>query len=1009
MSKRLSEGGRLIDRERTLRFAFDGKPYSGFYGDTLASALMANGQKIIGRSFKFHRPRGLVASGPEEPNALVSLGEGPRREPNQVATTAELFEGLVAESQNCWPSLDFDVGALSDRFSRFLPAGFYYKTFISPKNGWYRLFEPAIRRMAGLGKPPELPDPDCYEHFYAHADILVVGGGIAGLTAARIAAASGARVLVVEQRPNWGGRSVVDNVRVDGAAASEWVRSAVEELEGFGAAMRLKTTALGAYSHGYVLACERLSDGSNRKGGLRQRLWRIRARKIIVAAGAIERPLVCPGNDIPGVMLASAIRDYLTDYGVAAGREIVIATNNDDSYRTALALSDAGIEVPAIIDTRPSASGELPGLARERGLRVIESSGVAKIFGKRQVRGVAACSMGGSGEISEKINCDAIALSGGWSPTVHLWSHSGGKLRWDDHWVAFKPDPDFPPLGDDGIAVAYAAGAANGELLCRNIAADAEMASKRALADMGIDAVPVESPAVESGVENEAPIEPAWLVPNNMSCADRARSWIDYQNDVKVSDIDLAALEGYESVEHAKRYTTLGMATDQGKLSNVNGLAILASDLGTAIPDVGTTTFRPPYIPVAFGAIVGEAAGNLFKPVRKTPIHSWHDDNGAIWEPVGDWRRPFCYLRFDETERNAVNREVLGTRQGVGLLDASTLGKILVSGPDAGRLLDMVYTGVMSSLPLGKCKYGLMCNENGFLMDDGVVARIDEQTFLCHTTTGGADRIHAWMEEWLQTEWWEWRAHVHNLTEQYAQICVAGPKARELLEKVGGMDLSKASFPFMGWRDGRIGEFNVRVFRISFSGELSFELAVRAREGLALWETLMDAGKEFGALPYGTECLHVMRAEKGFIMIGDETDGTVTPQDLGLHWAISKKKFDFIGKRALERSYLNGSNRWRLVGLELPRFKSKEQLEDGAYLYETSAVNEHGHAKMIGRVTSTYYSPTLERPIAMALVESGPDRFGEFITINSKDEGKAIVAKIVEPVFLDSEGKRQNA
>ncbi|MCY4461202.1 MAG: sarcosine oxidase subunit alpha family protein [Albidovulum sp.] len=1009
MSRRLSDGGRLIDRNKPIRFTFDGKRLSGFQGDTLASALLANGETVVGRSFKFHRPRGIVASGPEEPNALVGLGQGPRREPNQVATMSELFDGLVAESQNRWPSLKFDAGALSDRFSRFLPAGFYYKTFISPRIAWRVLFEPAIRRMAGLGKPPELPDPDQYEHFHAHVDILVVGGGIAGLAAARLAAASGARVLVLEQKPVWGGRSAADGVTIGGAPATEWVRSTVNELEASGAALRLRTTALGAYSHGYVLACERLADHKPGESGARQRLWRIRASKVIVAAGAIERPLVCPGNDLPGVMLASAVRDYLSEFGVSAGDRIAIVANNDDAYRTGLALADSGVDVPAILDTRPSAAGELQALAREKGIRVLESSGVAEILGARRVRGIAVCPIDGRGAKSERISCDAVALSGGWSPAVHLWSHAGGKLLWDERSVLFRPDTNRPPPGDDGKAMAYSAGAANGVLLCRDIASDAEKAATAALQDLGIEPARMECPRVESGVGGEAATESAWLVPGSMTRADRSRAWLDFQNDVKVSDIDLAALEGYESVEHAKRYTTLGMATDQGKLSNVNGLAVLAADLGAEIPEVGTTTFRPPYVPVAMGAIAGEAAGELFKPVRKTPMHDWHERNGANWEPVGDWRRPYCYLRAGEGVKDAVNREVLRTRRGAGLLDASTLGKLLVAGPDAGRFMDMLYTSVMSSLPVGRCKYGLMCNENGFLMDDGVVARIDDTTFLCHTTTGGADRIHAWMEEWLQTEWWDWRAHVYNLTEQYAQIGVAGPSARSLLEKLGGMDLSAESFPFMHWRDGNIGKFKVRAYRISFSGELSFELAVRAGDGLELWTALIEAGEEFGAVAYGTECLHVMRAEKGFIMIGDETDGTVTPRDLGLNWAISKTKGDFIGKRALERPYLTRSDRWRLVGLELPRFKSKDALEDGIYLFEKGAVNAHGHTKMIGRVTSTYYSPTLERPIALALVESGPERLGEIVCVNSKDRGKDIAAKIVKPVFLDEEGRRQNA
>ena len=500
-------------------------------------------------------------------------------------------------------------------------------------------------------------------------------------------------------------------------------------------------------------------------------------------------------------------------------------------------------------------------------------------------------------------------------------------------------------------------------------------------------------------------MEPVWLVPARAPYAKRAKSWLDFQNDVKVSDIELAAREGYESVEHAKRYTTLGMATDQGKLSNINGLAILSRELGVPIEEVGTTTFRPPYVPVTMGAIAGEARGELFQPVRKTPIHEWHDANGAHWEPVGHWRRPYAYTRHGESVHDAVAREVLATRSGVGLLDASTLGKLVVKGPDAARFLDMLYTNMMSTLKPGKCRYGLMCSENGFLVDDGVVARLDDDTWLCHTTSGGADRIHASMEEWLQTEWWDWKAYVANVTEQFAQIGVAGPRARDVLNELGpSMDLGKEALPFMAWTDGALGNIPVRVFRISFSGELSFEIAAPAGQGRALWDRLFEAGKSFGITPYGTEALHVMRAEKGFIMIGDETDGTVIPQDLGLHWAISKGKDDFLGKRAQEREHMADPLRWRLVGLET---LDGSVLPDGAYAAD-EGVNANGQRRTQGRVTSTYHSPTLGRGIAMGLVERGPDRMGEILEFSVID-GEPIRARIVSPVFHDPDGEKQNA
>ena len=505
--------------------------------------------------------------------------------------------------------------------------------------------------------------------------------------------------------------------------------------------------------------------------------------------------------------------------------------------------------------------------------------------------------------------------------------------------------------------------------------------------------------------EGHQPMEPVWLVPARAPYAKRAKSWLDFQNDVKVSDIELAAREGYESVEHAKRYTTLGMATDQGKLSNINGLAILSRELGAPIEEVGTTTFRPPYVPVTMGAIAGEARGELFQPVRKTPIHEWHEANGAHWEPVGHWRRPYAFPVQGESVHDAVKREVLATRSGVGLLDASTLGKLVVKGPDAARFLDMLYTNMMSTLKPGKCRYGLMCSENGFLVDDGVVARLDGDTWLCHTTSGGADRIHASMEEWLQTEWWDWKVYVANVTEQFAQIGVAGPRARDLLNELGpSMDLGREALSFMAWTDGALGNVPVRVFRISFSGELSFEIAAPAGQARALWDRLLEAGRPLGMTPYGTEALHVMRAEKGFIMIGDETDGTVTPQDLGLHWAISKRKDDFLGKRAQEREHMTDPLRWRLVGLET---LDGSVLPDGAYATD-EGVNANGQQKTQGRVTSTYYSPTLDRGIAMGLVERGPDRMGEILEFPVID-GEPVRARIVNPVFHDPDGEKQNA
>ena len=1005
MSTRLATGGRLIDRSRKIDYSFNGKRLSGYPGDTLASALLGSDQMLVGRSFKYHRPRGIVASGAEEPNALVNLGTGARFEPNQRATTTELFDGLTATSQNHWPSLEFDIGGVNAYLGRFLPAGFYYKMFIHPRPFWKHIYEPFIRQSAGLGRAPdpETVDADTYEHFYAFCDVLVVGGGVAGLQAARVAAASGLRVMLIEQTAHWGGRAPVDGGRIDGHSAEDWVNSAVQGLESAeNVTLRTRCMAAGLYDHGYVTAYERVADHTPGADGPRHRLWKIRAKQIVTATGAIERPLSFAGNDIPGVMLASAVRDYVVNYGISPGDRTVVVTNNDDAYRTALTLKNNGLSVPLILDARgPATDTPLMAEARAAGIEVMTGHGIARVKGGKRVTGVVVCSMAGEGAMVREIACDAVAMSGGWSPVVHLWSHTGGKLTWDAEQAFFRPDPDRAPTSHDGRPNVIAAGCANGHLHLKDALQDADNAGKTATSRCG--AAPTTSDAPQAVAQEEGPLTPVWLMPQGAQHELRAKAWLDYQNDVKVSDVMLAAREGYESVEHTKRYTTLGMATDQGKLSNINGLAILSQALGEDIPAVGTTTFRPPYTPISMGAIAGEARGPTFQPIRRTPMHAWHESHGAVWEPVGLWRRPYCYRQGTENTEAAVHREIRAVRNGVGMLDASTLGKILVKGPDAGRFLDMLYTNMMSTLKPGKCRYGLMCTENGFLTDDGVVARIDEETFLCHTTTGGAERIHAHMEDWLQCEWWDWKVYTANVTEQYAQIAVVGPNARKVLEKLGGMDVSKEALPFMDWRDGTLGGVPVRAYRISFSGELSYEIAVDANRGQALWEALMAAGAEFGITPYGTEALHVLRAEKGFIMIGDETDGTVIPQDLGLGWAISKKKDDYLGKRAQERTHMTDPNRWKLVGLET---LDGSVLPDGSYALAEGS-NANGQRNTQGRVTSSYYSPTLNRGIAMGLVLHGPGRMGEVIAFNTTSGG-TIQARIVSPVFYDPEGEKQN-
>ncbi|PXW67763.1 heterotetrameric sarcosine oxidase alpha subunit [Loktanella sp. PT4BL] len=1002
MSTRLAGQGRLINKNKAVSFTFNGKHLHGFEGDTLASALLANDQMLVGRSFKYHRPRGVVASGAEEPNGLVNLGKGAQFEPNARVTTTELFEGLTAQSQNHWPSLEFDVGAINTHLSRFLPAGFYYKMFMYPQSFWKHVYEPIIRKSAGLGKAPKDRDQDTYEHFNCHVDVLVVGGGIAGLAAAHAAGARGARVLLVEQTADWGGRAVVDTPTIDAMPAQDWIDATVKALEAMpNVDLRLRCMGAGVYDHGYTLAYERLTDHAPDTEGPRHRLWRIRAKQIVTATGAIERPLSFAANDLPGVMLASAVRDYAVNFGVSIGDRTVVVTNNDDAYRTAIVLKEAGLDVPVIVDARAEAEGELIDRARALGIRIEMGKGIAKVKGGKRVTGVALCAQAGEGGVLEEIDCDCVAMSGGWSPVVHLWSHCGGKLNWDAEQVMFRPDPDRAPTGADGLPFVMTAGIANGHLFTAEVVCDGWAAGRAAAKATGHTKRGPQAPMGEDAAEGA--ISPVWLMPLGASHALRSKAWLDFQNDVKVSDVQLAAQEGFESVEHTKRYTTLGMATDQGKLSNINGLAILSQSLNADIPDVGTTTFRPPYTPISMASIAGAARDELFQPLRMTPISAWSNAHGADNEPVGQWRRPFAYVRSGESVHDAVNREVKNTRENLGLLDASTLGKLIVKGPDAGKFLDMMYTNMMSTLPVGKCRYGLMCSENGFLMDDGVVVRMAEDTWLCHTTTGGAEHIHAHMEDWLQCEWWDWKVYVANVTEQYAQIAVVGPNARKLLRKLGGMDVSAEALPFMTYAAGKIGDFDARVFRISFSGELSYEIAVPAGQGAAFWEALMEAGEEFGIMPYGTETLHILRAEKGFIMIGDETDGTVIPQDLNLQWALSKKKEDYLGKRAHERSHMADPNRWKLVGLET---EDGSVLPDGAYAI-AEGTNANGQRNTQGRVTSTYYSANLERGIAMGLVHRGPERIGEVIEFNKVD-GTTVRARIVDPVVYDKEGEKQN-
>ena len=1001
MSKpyRLPSGGRFVDRAKKVTFSFDGKTLTGFQGDTVASAVLASGQRVFGRSFKYHRPRGVIGLGSEEMNALVGVGEGARHEPNLRATQVELFNGLTAVSQNRWPSLNWDIGAINNTMSRFFPGGFYYKTFMWPQSFWKHVYEPFIRRAAGLGKAPEGRDPDTYEQIHVHCDVLVIGGGVAGLAAAEAAAANGAKVIIADENPRFGGIADISGGTVDGHALPEWAAGkATKLLAAENVHVLNRTTVVGHWHHNFAMLFERVADHDPAllsAGVPRHRLWKVRAGQVILATGSLERPIAFANNDRPGVMLASAARGMVERYGVAPGSSGVVFTNNDDAYQTAIVLKDAGIGV-RVVDSRGRAEGALPNKAREMGIPVDVGSVISAVnttWGGLNITDVKVASYRkGQGRVIKetKVACDFIAMSGGWNPALHLWCHNGGKIRFDDKLQSFRPDRHHDRI--------TAIGAANGTFSLPQILEEAYGAGSKLAGSGNVHPVPA---AVQA---DERPLEPIWFAPATGKYNEGNKHFIDYQNDVTAADLELAQREGYESVEHTKRYTTFGMATDQGKTSNLNGLGVISEASGRTIPEVGITTFRPPYTPFSFGSIAGSLTKDLFLPVRRTAIYQWHVDKGAVFEPVGQWRRAYSYPRAGETNHQSIDREILSVRNKAGLLDASTLGKIEIKGPDAAEFLDRMYTNMFSTLKVGKCRYGLMMNELGFLTDDGVTVRLGPDHFLMHTTSGGADRIAAWLEEWLQTEWTHYKVFVTNVTEQWSQFAIAGPKAREVLKKLSpNFDLSNEALPHMSFVEGKLGPYPVRVYRISFSGELSYELATPANYGLGLWKEIIAAGEEFGLEPYGTEALHVLRAEKGYIVVGDETDGTTTPIDVGLDGLVSKKKADFIGKRSLEQAYLKGPNRKQLVGLltEDPN----DVLPDGAYAVRQ--VKDKPPMEMIGQVTSSYRSPTLGRSIAMALIENGRNRMGETISFPLPG-GKVVRARITDTVFYDKEGAKLN-
>jgi sarcosine oxidase subunit alpha len=974
---RLVSGG-LIDRLRPLSFRFDGRDYRGFQGDTLASALIANDVKLVGRSFKYHRPRGILSAGMEEPNALITLRTGAHAEPNSRATTAELYDGLEAASQNRWPSLGFDMMAVNGLLSPIFVAGFYYKTFMWPAKFWEKVYEPLIRRAAGLGALSGMPDPDGYDRDHAFCDLLVVGAGPAGLAAALVAGRSGARVVLVEDDPRLGGRLLSEQHEIAGGPGVRWAEAATQELASLpNVTMLNRTTLFGAYDGGVFGAVERVADHQLRPapGEPRQRLWKVVAKRAILATGAIERPITFGGNDRPGVMMASAVQTYVNRHAASPGRRIALFTTTDSGMAVACDLQRAGVDVVAIIDAR---GGGAPAPA---GLRVIE--GVVTGTRGKTLRAIDV--RDAEGRVSQ-IEADVLAMAGGWNPAIGIGSNLGARPAWSDaiHSYLYEVAPA-------GMAFA---GAAAGHFSVGKALASGQQEAVNALAALGIAAPPPDAlyPTGEA-----VAVTPLWYVEGS-----KQKAFVDFQHDVTASDVALAEREGFRSVEHLKRYTTLGMATDQGKATQLNGQALLARHRGIGVAEVGTIMSRPPYQPVAIGALAGLHRDEHFRPVRRTATHNWAEERGASFTDAGQWKRAQWFARPGDTDwLENTTREARGVRTSVGVCDVSTLGKIELAGPDTAVLLDRLYTNMMSTLPVGRSRYGMMLREDGFAFDDGTVARLGEDRWVLTTTTANAARVMQHIDYARQVLWPTLDVQAVSVTEQWAQIAVAGPNSRIVLQRtIPELDLSNPAFPFMAATESRWAGGPARLFRLSFSGELAYEIAVPADRGDALMRALMIAGEPYDILPYGTEALGVLRIEKGH-PAGNELNGQTTAADLGMGRMLSTKK-DFIGKTMAARPGLIDPDRPALVGIR-PVDRSA-RLRGGAHLLPVGAETIAAHDQ--GYVTSTCFSPIMEGWIGLALLARGRERIGERVRAVSPVRGTDIEVEVCSPIFFDPAGAR---
>ena len=977
IQKNRLEGGQ-IDTATLLKFKFDGKSYVGHEGDTLASALLANGVRLMGRSFKYHRPRGVLSAGSEEPNALVQLRSGARQEPNTRATTAELFDGLVAKSQNRFGSLRFDAMAINDRFSNFLTAGFYYKTFMWPKTFWEKVYEPIIRKAAGLGSLSLLDDPDVYDKGFLYCNLLIIGAGPAGLMAALTAGRSGANVILADEDFTFGGRLNSETFSIGDDSSAVWAAEAVAELSSLpNVRLMVRTTIIGAFDHGIYGAVERVSDhvAIPDAGKPRQIMWRIYTQRTVLAAGAIERPIAFENNDRPGIMLGSAIRTYANRFAVAVDKSVAIFTNNDDGHRTAADLHAKGLKIAAVVDVRANAPLSMD-------FEVLQG----QVINTKGRLGLTFVDVKLSDGTIRTLDIGALGMSGGWNPNVHMTCHQRGRPRWNESLAAFVPGDTLP----NGMIVA---GAANGDM---STAGALHGGAQAARVVLGLKGSMPKLPTAE-----DAPIRltPFWYVEG---CS---RAWLDQQNDVTVKDVKLSHQEGFRSVEHLKRYTTLGMSTDQGKTSNMGGLAIMAELAGKTIPEVGTTIFRPPYTPTAIGALAGRNRGQDFHPKRLTPSHKWALEQGAVFVEVGNWMRAQWFQKDGETHwRESVDREVLATRSSVGVCDVTTLGKVDVQGMDAANFLNKIYCNGFAKLAVGKTRYGLMLREDGIALDDGTAGRLANDHFIVTTTTANALPVYRHMEFVRQCLFPDMDVQLISTTEAWAQYAIAGPNSRNLLEKIIDQDVSNGAFPFMSCANITIcNGLRARLFRISFSGELAFEIAVPTAYGDALIRKIMEAGAEFDVTPYGTEALGVMRIEKGHAT-GNELNGTTSALNLGMERMVSEAK-DSIGSILSRRKGMNRADALFQMGVK--PLDLSDDVPAGSHLMNADGPVDAAHDQ--GYVTSACYSPNLGHAIGLAFIKNGSNRIGEKMRLVSPLTGVDVAVEIVSPHFIDPQGERLRA